>query len=344
MLYSIQLLRGIAALLVVMSHVSYKAKQYNINVLNWFNVGSSGVDLFFIISGFIMCYTTHNRDISFNRFIKNRFNRIIPLYWFLTFIALAVFLIKPSLINSSGGTTGIIDSFFLLPSGHKYLIQNGWTLSYEFYFYLIFAIAIFIFSNRQKRYFAIIATLTCLPLIGLLINTGNSYLAFMVSGYLLEFALGIFAFLIFKNFNFGKVLSILALVLGLTLLIYQNFNTASDFVFSRVVNFGIPMFLIFIGTISIEDVFSESKNIIHGFFEKLGDSSYSLYLAHPFALSPIAMICKYLGIIQPSLFLLLLTSSAILSGFFVYYFIEKPLAKLIKKRDQRGGSTCLNNP
>ena len=53
--------------------------------------------------------------------------------------ALIVFLISPNLINSSGGETGIFESFFLIPNGSKFLINNGWTLSYEFYYYFIFS-------------------------------------------------------------------------------------------------------------------------------------------------------------------------------------------------------------
>ena len=103
MLYSVQFLRGIAALMVVISHTSFKGQQYSVDTLQWYHIGGSGVDLFFIISGFIMCYTTYNKKVNFLNFMRNRFIRIIPLYWVLSFFALIVFLISPNLINSSGG-------------------------------------------------------------------------------------------------------------------------------------------------------------------------------------------------------------------------------------------------
>lgn len=81
MLYSIQFLRGIAALLVVFHHTAYKGQVYNTGTFGWLTIGSSGVDLF-VISGFIMCYTTHDKDITFTKFIMHRIKRIIPLYWF----------------------------------------------------------------------------------------------------------------------------------------------------------------------------------------------------------------------------------------------------------------------
>ncbi|MFQ1045286.1 acyltransferase family protein [Acinetobacter sp. NIOH-H-8] len=64
MLYSVQFLRGIAALMVVISHTSFKGQQYSVDTLQWYHIGGSGVDLFFIISGFIMCYTTYNRPLA----------------------------------------------------------------------------------------------------------------------------------------------------------------------------------------------------------------------------------------------------------------------------------------
>lgn len=331
MLYSVQFLRGVAALIVVLAHIAFKGEQYSVDILSWFHVGSVGVDLFFIISGFIMCYTTDNKEIYFHKFIRNRLERIVPLYWVLTFVALIIFIVKPSLINSSGGTTSIIDSFLLLPNGNKFLIQNGWTLSYEFYFYFIFATALLFFRNRIKRYSAVVTSLIFLSIIGLLINTEIAYLDFLTSNYLLEFALGIVAFLVFKKSEFKISMSVVFLLLGLILMGYQNFNGIFKLPFDRSISYGMPMFLIFIGMLSLEGVFRNTKNIISNFFEKLGDSSYSLYLAHPFAISPVAMACKYLGINNPYLFLFLLTFSAIFTGFFVFYFIEKPLIKFIKK-------------
>ena len=126
MLYSIQYLRGVAALLVVLHHISHKGRQYDVSSLNWLNIGNSGVDLFFIISGFIMCYTTHNRNILFLEFIKLRFQRILPLYWLFTTLALVVYWVAPQYINSSGGETGILASYLLLPTGERYLVNNGW--------------------------------------------------------------------------------------------------------------------------------------------------------------------------------------------------------------------------
>ncbi|NJN75784.1 MAG: acyltransferase [Synechococcaceae cyanobacterium RL_1_2] len=91
MLYSVQYMRAIAALLVVIGHAAWKGEQYSYDPLFWFQIGGSGVDLFFIISGYIMCYTVDKKKINLFNFIKARIVRIMPLYWILTSLALIAF-------------------------------------------------------------------------------------------------------------------------------------------------------------------------------------------------------------------------------------------------------------
>ena len=134
---SIQWMRAIAILMVILQHAAWKGTQYSTNPLGWLKVGEAGVDLFFIVSGFVICHVTYNKTPAPFEFVKARLVRILPLYWLLTCVALVVYLIKPELVNSSGGITSVFHSFTLLPTSSKYLIRNGWTLSYELYFYIL---------------------------------------------------------------------------------------------------------------------------------------------------------------------------------------------------------------
>lgn len=143
MILSIQYLRALACCMVLLSHISFKLKVHSINHLEWFKIGELGVDLFFIISGFIMCLTADQKENRFLDFMTKRLLRVIPIYWILTSVALIVYIYSPSLVNSSGGSTSVIYSYLLLPTPEKYLINNGWTLSYEFYFYLLFSMCLF---------------------------------------------------------------------------------------------------------------------------------------------------------------------------------------------------------
>ncbi|WP_257226117.1 acyltransferase [Acinetobacter sp. YH16038] len=331
MLYSVQFLRGIAALMVVISHTSFKGQQYNVDTLQWYHIGGSGVDLFFIISGFIMCYTTYNKKVNFLNFMRNRFIRIIPLYWVLSFFALIVFLISPNLINSSGGETGIFESFFLIPNGSKFLINNGWTLSYEFYYYFIFSFFLIFLLKDLYKYLFIILYFSVVVAIGLILQPKSEFLMFLTHNLLLEFALGVLAFIIIKNTSLSRLMSIFMILVGASLLAYQNFYKLPDFITLRSLKIGLPMFFIFVGCVALEDLITETKSLILRFFNHLGDSSYSLYLIHPFTLSPVAMVLNKLNILNPYLFSSILITSSILAGSITYLVLEKRLIKLGKE-------------
>ena len=101
MYLSIQYLRALAAIMVVIAHSNHKAMIYNVDLLNFVKIGGGGVDLFFIISGFIMCLTVDRNRQSFTSFMKSRVIRIAPLYWILTCVALTIYLINPNLVKSS---------------------------------------------------------------------------------------------------------------------------------------------------------------------------------------------------------------------------------------------------
>ena len=328
MFFSIQFLRGIAALMVVLTHIAHKGQQYGTGSLNWFHVGGNGVDLFFIISGFIMCVTTHNKKITLLNFLLHRVIRIIPLYWVLSLAALIVFLIAPQMVNSSGGKTGIIQSFFLIPDGVKFLIQNGWTLSYEFYYYLIFAVFIFLTDVRSMRYLGVSLTILLLSVIGLILQPVTPLPAFLFSNMLLEFMLGVLGFVIISNVKLGQVSACLMIVLGLSWVTYNNLYGAPELPFGKVVTSGLPMFLIFLGSLTLEPWFATSRGWLVGAFAQVGNSSYSLYLIHPFVLSPVALILKKLGVLSPGLFTAALLSGSVICGLLTYRLIEKPLGRL----------------
>lgn len=328
MFYSIQFLRGIAALMVVIAHTGHKGNQYNIKSFEWFHIGGSGVDLFFIISGFIMCYTTHNKDVLASKFIQNRIQRILPLYWVLSFFALIGFLVFPNMINSSGGTTDVIASFFLIPNGSKFLINNGWTLSYEFYYYFIFAIFILITSIKLFRYIGVSFVLLVLVLIGLIYRPIMPFFDFLTNGLLFEFFLGILAFLFLKNNNLNYKIGVFILMVGVCMLIYINF--IGNLNLNRSIVYGIPMFLVFIGFVSLESFFSQADNVAVSLFEHLGNSSYSLYLVHPFVLAPMAIILKKLHISNSYIFSFSLLLGSVVCGYLTYLYLEKPLIKLVR--------------
>lgn len=325
MYLSIQYLRALAAFMVLLTHTSFKLENNGSDLLSWFNIGGYGVDLFFIISGFIMCLTVQDKKINFTTFMKQRVIRIIPLYWLMTSVALIIFFINPSLVNSSGGVTSIISSYLLIPDGTKYLVNNGWTLSYEFFFYFIFSL--FLFDKGKQKLFTSIVLMT-LFIFGVILNFDLPILKFITSPLLLEFIMGILAFEFIKKYKFKASISLLLLLFGFALLIFMNESGYYNAIFGKALTSGVPMFFVFLGFVSLESRVRKKK-----FYLELGMSSYSLYLVHPFTLAAITFIFKYLGIINLSvLYFFSMIGASLLSGWLCYFFIEKKLDTLIRSK------------
>jgi peptidoglycan/LPS O-acetylase OafA/YrhL len=183
---SVQMMRGIAALTVVVCHLGIMG-----------SVGTFGVDLFFCISGFIMMFITEK---SCAGFLKKRFLRICPLYYLLTIGAFAMAFIAPQLLRSpnSGFDTLLRSLLFICGDKHDTLTDStiivgvGWTLCYEMLFYLLFFMA-FTISHKNRHYIAT-AFLAVIVLTGVIVKPENQYFAFYTSPILLEFALGMFAY------------------------------------------------------------------------------------------------------------------------------------------------------
>lgn len=336
MIISIQYMRAIAALLIVFHHIAKKGEQYSTDPLYWFNVGGAGVDLFFIISGYVMCQTTFNRKTNIAGFMQARFIRIVPLYWVLTSAVLLVYLIMPEKVNSSGGVTSIFHSYSLLPSSSKYLIQNGWTLSYEFYFYIIFSFGL-LFSGILKHLLPSL-TLISLVLFGFYYGSEGVYFSFLTNPLLLEFVCGIVLFKFYRGVQFNSGVSFLLLPLAVILLVYVNLTGGFAV---RILDYGVPCLLFFVAMLNFEPAFQKFKaDRLSRVAELLGDSSYSLYLIHPFMLVICAIIMAKLGLTNHIyFFIFVLLIGSVLGGCCCYLFLEKPLLKITRKYINTGRKT-----
>ncbi|TCT91864.1 peptidoglycan/LPS O-acetylase OafA/YrhL [Gibbsiella quercinecans] len=315
--------------MVVIYHAEIKGEQYQVGSLSSFHIGYFGVDLFFIISGFIMCYTTYNKNIAFTGFMFSRIRRILPLYWLMSFAALFIYLIKPGLVNSSGGVTSIWASFSLIPNGDRYLVSNGWTLSYEFWFYFIFGLALFF--PKKYNLFIVGSLILCMMTIGNTVKPDNEFIKFITNNLLFEFLLGVISFYILRCKKLSKGIYLFLILISLLSLLYQNLYGVINNYFGRSFYAGIPMCMLFIGFVGLEKFFiSQHTQKVFSFLEMLGNSSYSLYLSHGFVLSPIAIILNKFSITNYSfLFSSILIFSAIVVGWLCYRFLEVPITNKI---------------
>lgn len=138
---AVQGLRGVAALAVGAIHATAIERKYSagdVLLPEWFRFGASGVDLFFVISGFVMVTVTRGRFGRINevlRFLWGRVTRIYPTYWFYFFITLAVLLWQPSWVDTSlPQHVNLWASFLLLPTDTLPLVMVAWSLVNELWF------------------------------------------------------------------------------------------------------------------------------------------------------------------------------------------------------------------
>ena len=327
-LVSVQYLRALAAAMVLLHHVAWKGAQHGDNPLSWFSFGAAGVDLFFIISGYIMCEATDSRRIDFISFMKARFFRIVPLYWLLSLAALFAFLLMPSRVNSSGGSTDILNSFLLWPTAGKYLIQNGWTLSYEFLFYGLFALGL---GFGRYRYVIAIAAIAAMVLAGKWLEPHGVWGSFLTNAILLEFVMGIAAFHLFKRgFRAGAALSVALIAAAIAGFVFTGEVDAGD---PRVIGYGLPSLALFIAVRSLEGrTIRFDRSLAGKVAGALGDSSYSMYLVHPFFLVAATAVLSKVGLASHGwLLTTVLFTGSMVTGWYCYVWLEKPMTQLIAR-------------
>ncbi|WP_426123163.1 acyltransferase family protein [Pararhizobium sp. PWRC1-1] len=271
---SIQYLRAIAAWLVVFHHLSASLSS-QLGWANGFAIGAIGVDIFFVISGYIMAMiAARTAHFSPLEFMLRRLARIAPLYWLMTFVFCLLCLLYPSVVNNPGMSwTRLLFSLFFLPdfvNGTTLpTLIIGWTLNYEFFFYGVVALSIWLSGDRTLLVAALILC-TCAAL-GALID-GDKIFEFYTQPIILEFVLGILIWNYGASIHRKRWFKPLWL-LGLPLIFAA---VALSGIYSNEIRFmlwGVPSALFVLGAIPL---FSMRLP----WLARLGDWSFSTYLLH----------------------------------------------------------------
>jgi len=327
---SIQVLRGIAAVAVVLFHLMAVEKKYSLGfkvLPDFFRIGQSGVDLFFVISGFIMALITYdnNKKTKSVNFLLKRICRIFPVYWFYTFITLCIFLAVPAWVNSSQGNNfNLLASVFLFPAKTLPLVMVGWSLVFEFYFYIVFSLLL-LFSKKIK--YIIIAVWALLLIIANIFYEPNHYLiAFFLSPYPLEFIFGIFCCEAFKRTRKGLplwlLISSIIICLVLIFVCYQKFYGQ---LLIQSICFGLLYSSLLYSVVSLETFYNV---LFPKILTRIGDSSYSIYLSHVLIISAAGRFFGKFFLSQSSiilglLFFIITIALVIIYSFLSYQIIEK---------------------
>ena len=336
---NIQALRGIAVLLVVLFHLTKIEGKYghgNTVLPGLLAIGMSGVDLFFVISGFVMVTITRGwfqKTGAVRSFLYHRATRIYPAYWFYSLLVLVVFLVKPEMVNSSaGGQVNIPESFLLLPQERLPLLAVGWTLIHEIYFYLIFAL-LMVFPERRLSSLIVIWGVGVVG-IGLLPLSEIPVIQLATNPLTLEFVAGcLIARLYFlRKFSSGWPCLVLALVwwlVGYGVHIELGYGLEPNN-WWRVLLFGAPATLSVYALVNME---RETGRTLPGWIVLIGDAAFSIYLSHVLVISTLGRIWGGLAIAGSGvniIALLIMLLFAIIIGIASYRLLERPLLRFTR--------------
>jgi exopolysaccharide production protein ExoZ len=334
-LLSVQYLRGLAAFMVVIFHLGVQLRRLNVVVsVDWLE---SGVDIFFVISGFIMWVTTIESNLTPQDFFLKRIFRIVPLYWAVTSCYVLLVLAAPQLLQTLkfDDFTYVICSYLFIPAVHSAtgaiepLVVQGWTLNYEMFFYALFALTLLV--KPTIRLGCMLGMLLALCGARYLTKFGGIYAQFYSSTIMLEFGLGMIVGCLCSKKILLPRLSIIpvCLVCGAVLVVSISFHL--DFYEPRFIIFGIPAAILVYAAVSFE----RRGRISHWRWPHLlGDSSYSLYITHAIILSAVSQMWRKAGFPQTTLGLIGFSVVAVLAsviiGVLTYRFVETPLASWTK--------------
>ena len=338
-LVSIQIMRGVAATLVVIFHIGTQfGSIFAPVVLEVAHALQAGVDIFFIISGFIMWHIYVLKKPTPGSFILSRLIRIVPLYWFATTLVLLLSLAVPNLReNEPIEVFHLLGSYLFLPiprqsNGELWpIILQGWTLNYEMLFYAIFAFAI-VFRPVISL---LVVTLSFLLIHALtLVLPVTAQHEFYGSSILFEFLLGIaLAHAYNKGVRFSRSVGFAILITGVLILALSIFFADLP----RFFKWGIASLMVVAGLV-LQPGFPKSKSVT--LIARIGDASYSIYLFHfilvyytyavfervPGAFgsslgTAFAAAVSFLGILILSL----------LTGYFMFRFFELPVTRYLRR-------------
>jgi exopolysaccharide production protein ExoZ len=329
---SLQYVRGIAALMVVYFHASGEVQRLGGHALPLDHFGPAGVDLFFVISGFIMWVTTSDGKAGPRSFMVQRITRVLPLYWTLTLFIASVALVAPNLLSSTKfDSAHLLASLAFIPwpnpgfNGYFPVVIPGWTLNYEMMFYAIFTVCLFF--PRRWCLAAALAILCALPLSRGIWPQYGVY-TFYTDPAVLEFAAGLVIGAAFTARTSTRFIVIVEIMITATLL----GALASVSSLPGVVVFGLPAALIVCAL-----VFLERKHGVPCWAgaRALGDASYSLYLTHAIVLAAFTRLWLAAALPIRGIFTLLFIVASIAATVCVawatYRLIEVPLIAVARR-------------
>jgi peptidoglycan/LPS O-acetylase OafA/YrhL len=339
---NVQALRGIAATLVVLSHVGEHERSLSApHLLAPFTyIGPTGVDLFFAISGFIMTITNwgnFTRPGAPAEFLVRRFIRIFPIYWIVTAAVLAVSFKVHGAIPQPLHLAGAL---LLVPQAQYPPLGVAWSLIYEMYFYYVFAVLLLFRRSAFAWAVAGWGALTIALNVALHGKAGvDAFLRTAASPFVLEFGLGVIVGLltVHRRFISPKLVAACAIALTAAALAHLAgmrgaYSGAPYGGWDRFLFAGVPFAVLLYAFVALE---LHSRVILPRALCAFGNASYSLYLWHELIASGyfrvFARFAHLHGVAGRSTYLLLVVLATIGTSVVLYALIEKPMTACLQK-------------
>jgi peptidoglycan/LPS O-acetylase OafA/YrhL len=347
-LLSLQVLRAVAALAVLLHHAGYDADTLAAHRgaapfgLDRFVDLGFGIHLFFVISGFIMLRTARGYGSVRGAlvFLARRIVRVVPLYWLMSSLVLVGTAIAPGLLNSEPGGPGwVLGSYLFLPVARESgainpVLGQGWTLDYEMFFYLLFGLTMLL--PRRTALPVLAAALIGLVALGHAVTPPFAAAAVWTDGLLLEFLFGLgLAVAAERGWRLGPAgaaTAVLAGALGIVALgpLSGHFDGLAPWFRG-----GVPSALI-VGGCVLGPRWSAGRGVIA--LAVVGDASYSLYLSHPFAVRLLA--AAWTAAVPPGAtlwsYLVVACVAAIITALLLHRFVERPMTEALQRRSLAG--------
>jgi exopolysaccharide production protein ExoZ len=338
---NIQALRGIAALLVLWAHLKFvfptsSAASHE----SWVRTarGAMGVDLFFVISGYVICMTAAKRHHTPLDFILARVARVAPLYLLVTLCVIVPFLIRGQ--ATWVPFSSIWNGLFYLPilDLQDYTeppLEVGWTLSFEFWFYSVFALLLFFLPARRVALVLPLIFLAGVPLMTRFYGAAWYFPRFAFHPLVLEFAMGCLVYHTQKWFrrDLSCFLLLAGLATGLILARHSGdlgyheplLSNRLDLAWRRVYLWGIPWALIVAGLVGLE---RNGVRTLPRWLVWTGGISFSLYLTHTSVMGKVVRFEDRTGLHQPVVIVPLVIAACLVAAWLCWRFIERPLTSL----------------
>lgn len=319
MLGNIQILRFVAATLVVLFHVvQVGQKGGSVSpLLSHFGAwGEAGVDIFFVISGLVMMMSQAHKPRTVGQFLTERAIRIVPMYWIFTLLLAALLLFLPQLFNSAQFSFDktLASLFFvnwLVGDGFP-TVFLGWTLEYEWLFYIALSLSC---AFVPLRFAWIPVTLFFLAL-----NTAG-----LIGFFAMEFVYGM---LIGQYYVRGGKLPFPAVIClaGLASLLAVALLSIPEL--PRHVGYGVPAALIVAGLVWMPQANNRATLF-------MGAASYSIYLIQVFTMPVLFRVFAKAPQLPNDVVVLGVVAGSLIAGALAYRLVELPISRWLHRWNDR---------